>query len=61
MKVNHLLHIRQSESESFHVMTVAGMYAVELFENLLLVLLLYALTSVANAETDFIASFHVLM
>ena len=39
---NDLFHISQSQAEAFYIVEVAGMYAIELLENLLQVLLLDA-------------------
>ena len=52
MQIDHLLDVGQSETKAFHVVLVAGMYAVELVEYLLQVLLLDAQAVVLNGEVQ---------
>ena len=50
MQVYHLLYVGKSESEALYVVAVASVYSVELFEDFLLVLLLYAHARIADGE-----------
>ena len=52
MQVDDALHVGQAQPEALHVVDVAGMHTVELFEYLLDVLLLDALTCVLDREAQ---------
>ena len=52
MQVDDLLDVGQSESEALDVVLVAGMYAVELVEDLTQVFFLDALSGVADGEAQ---------
>lgn len=55
MKVNDGLHISKSQSESFHVMHITCMNAIELVEDLLQVFSLYADAIVRHHKINLIA------
>ena len=56
VQFHDLLHVGQSQAETFGIVTVAGMYAVELVENLLQIVFLDAQARIANREEQMVFS-----
>ena len=52
VQVYHLLHIRQAQSESLHIMHIACMNSIELVEDLLQALLLHAQARIRDGEIE---------
>ena len=52
VQLHHLLHVGQAESEALDVVLVAGMHAIELVEDALQVVLLYADAVVGDADAE---------
>ena len=52
MQVHNLLDVRQAKAEALHIMHIAGMYSIELFEDFLQVLLLHTHSRIGDGEVE---------